>query len=157
MAKYAAPANANVDTANCIDYFRGEYGFLSNMYSAKTTWEGVTYPTSEHAFVASKTDNPFIRARIAAIKQPGEAKVFGRTVKLCQGWNQNKFQIMYEIILAKFTQNGGLKEKLLATGTAELIEGNTWKDFTWGVCDGQGENHLGKILMRVRKELRKKQ
>jgi hypothetical protein len=59
---------------------------------------------------------------------------------------------MTEIIRLKF-QNPGLKAKLLATGNQELIEGNTWGDCYWGVCEGNGQNHLGKILMQVREEL----
>ena len=61
---------------------------------------------------------------------------------------------MYEIVLAKFTQNPDLKKKLLATGDEHLEEGNTWGDTIWGTVDGVGENRLGKILMRVRDELK---
>lgn len=61
---------------------------------------------------------------------------------------------MYEICKAKFTQNEDLKEKLLATGNNILEEGNTWGDRVWGTVNGVGENRLGKILMRVREELR---
>jgi predicted NAD-dependent protein-ADP-ribosyltransferase YbiA (DUF1768 family) len=43
---------------------------------------------------------------------------------------------------------------LIDTGDQELIEGNWWGDVIWGVCNGKGENHLGKILMEVRKELK---
>ena len=61
---------------------------------------------------------------------------------------------MYEICKAKFTQNEDLKEKLLATGNDILEEGNTWGDRVCGTVNGVGENRLGKILMRVREELR---
>lgn len=61
---------------------------------------------------------------------------------------------MYEICMAKFTQNEDLKEKLLATGNDILEEGNTWGDKVWGTVNGVGENKLGKILMKVREELR---
>ncbi|NWN81082.1 NADAR family protein, partial [Bacillus sp. (in: firmicutes)] len=47
-----------------------------------------------------------------------------------------------------------LKNKLLQTGESILIEGNTWGDKIWGVCNGVGENKLGKILMKVRNELK---
>lgn len=68
-------------------------------------------------------------------------------------WEEVKDKVMYEIVLAKFTQNPDLKEKLLATGDEHLEEGNTWGDTTWGTVNGIGENRLGIILMKVRKEL----
>lgn len=61
---------------------------------------------------------------------------------------------MYEICLAKFSQNENLKARLLETGDKHLEEGNTWGDKIWGTVNGEGENNLGKILMRVRAELR---
>ena len=60
---------------------------------------------------------------------------------------------MYDVVKAKFSIKH-LKEMLLATGNEELIEGNLWNDTYWGVCNGKGQNKLGKILMRVREELR---
>ena len=63
---------------------------------------------------------------------------------------------MEEIVRAKFTQNPKLKEQLLSTGDAILIERNTWNDRYWGVDirSGVGKNHLGKILMKIRSELK---
>ena len=60
---------------------------------------------------------------------------------------------MYRICLCKFEQNQDCLERLLKTRDTELVEGNTWGDIYWGVCNGVGENHLGKILMRIRSEL----
>jgi predicted NAD-dependent protein-ADP-ribosyltransferase YbiA (DUF1768 family) len=57
------------------------------------------------------------------------------------------------MVRLKFSTHQELRERLLATGEAELIEGNTWNDTFWGVCKGEGQNWLGKILMEVRKEL----
>ncbi len=54
---------------------------------------------------------------------------------------------------SKFTRHFDLREKLLATGDRKLVEGNTWGDTFWGVCRGNGKNHLGKILMKIRAEL----
>lgn len=59
-------------------------------------------------------------------------------------------KIMYEICLAKFSRHQELKECLLAT---DLEEGNDWGDAEWGVCNGNGKNRLGKILMLVRMDL----
>lgn len=61
---------------------------------------------------------------------------------------------MYEIVKAKFTQNEDLKQRLLETGDMYLEEGNTWGDRTWGTINGKGQNRLGKILMKVREELK---
>jgi predicted NAD-dependent protein-ADP-ribosyltransferase YbiA (DUF1768 family) len=61
---------------------------------------------------------------------------------------------MTECVRYKFTHHPDLRGLLLATGNAELIEGNDWGDTIWGVYQGQGENRLGKILMKIRQELR---
>lgn len=60
---------------------------------------------------------------------------------------------MYEICMTKFMQHTDLKTMLLATGDSILIEGNQWNDRYWGMVDGSGENHLGRILMDIRKKL----
>jgi len=85
---------------------------------------------------------------------PYSAKRKGRTVKLREDWERVKDDIMYQVVKAKFEQNDELKEKLLATGNEELVEGNTWNDMYWGVYDGKGYNVLGTILMLVRHELK---
>ena len=61
---------------------------------------------------------------------------------------------MLDVVRAKFDQHPDLAQKLLATGDEELVEGNDWGDIYWGVYKGHGKNMLGKILMRVRAELR---
>lgn len=53
---------------------------------------------------------------------------------------------MYEICKAKFSQNPDLARRLISTGDAELIEGNTWGDRVRGVCGGIGEKVLAKSL-----------
>ena len=74
----------------------------------------------------------------------------GKVLERCK----REIDIMYNICKAKFTQNETLKTKLLKTGDAMLIEGNTWGDRIWGQVNGVGENNLGKILMRIREELK---
>ena len=61
---------------------------------------------------------------------------------------------MLEIVRSKFKQNKDLAKKLIETGDAYLEEGNWWGDKIWGVCNGEGENRFGKILMQVREELK---
>ena len=66
-------------------------------------------------------------------------------------WDGHKLRIMHELVTLKFS-NRDLREKLLATGDQEIREGNSWGDTFWGVDakTGQGDNHLGDIIMRVR-------
>ena len=94
--------------------------------------------------------------KIANAKTPGEAKKLARKLPIRPDWEEVKDQIMLDLVRIKFSKSG-LKKALLATGDAELIEGNTWNDTYWGVCKGVGQNKLGKILMQVRKELREEE
>lgn len=81
------------------------------------------------------------------------AKREGYKVKLRENWEDIKIDVMYQIVLAKFSQNEFFKQKLIATGREWLEEGNTWGDRTWGTVDGVGNNYLGKVLMAVRSVL----
>jgi predicted NAD-dependent protein-ADP-ribosyltransferase YbiA (DUF1768 family) len=60
---------------------------------------------------------------------------------------------MYDVVSAKFANNRVLRDSLLATGTQEIVEGNTWGDTFWGQVNGKGQNKLGKLLMKIRDEL----
>lgn len=132
-----------------IESFRGEYNFLSNFYNAPITYYGITYRNNEAAFQAQKLLNNEEKKAFCNLTGK-ESKFKGRRVKMRDDWNQVKDQIMYEIIFLKFMQNKDLKAKLLATGDELIQENNTWNDTYWGVCNGKGENKLGKILMKVR-------
>lgn len=136
-----------------IDSFTGEYFFLSNFFDATVTYNGLSYLSSEAAFQAQKTINEDERKKFTTLN-PSQSKRLGRTVVLRDDWEDIKIKVMYEVCRAKFTQNEHLAKRLLATGAKTLIEGNTWNDRFWGVCNGDGENHLGKILMKLRDELR---
>lgn len=142
-----------------IDIFDGEYAFLSNFYECDVTYNGLTYKNSEAAFHAQKTLNEDERKQFTTLNPPASKKL-GRKINLRSDWELVKNKIMYEICYAKFSQNEELKEKLLATGDKYLEEGTYWHDNCWGNCYCEkcqniiGENRLGKILMRVREELK---
>ena len=133
--------------------FEGEYAFLSNFYPAPIEWQGLLFPTVEHAFQAAKCSDPaewpFFTHGVAA-----DIKQHGQTVTLRPDWEEVKQDLMLDLTRRKF-EIPALARRLLATGTAELIEGNLWGDRYWGVCGGVGRNELGKILMRVRDEMRR--
>jgi ribA/ribD-fused uncharacterized protein len=138
-----------------IDLFRGENFFLSNFYDVEVTYNGLTFKNSEAAFQAQKTLSQVAREAFTKMTAM-ESKRRGKMVVLRDDWDLVKEQIMYEICVEKF-KNPVMRAKLLATGDRELIEGNTHGDRIWGQVNGYGENKLGKILMRIRSEIRKEQ
>lgn len=140
-----------------IDKFEGEHRWLSNFWLVRVYWRGVWWSSSEHAYQASKFDNPDIVEQIWLAETPGKTKWIARKYAshIRPNFHEEKRQIMREILAAKF-QDQEMREKLLATGDAVLIEGNTWGDVYWGVCDGKGENWLGILLMNVREEIKGK-
>jgi ribA/ribD-fused uncharacterized protein len=133
-----------------INLFRDEYFFLSNFYPVEIKLDGIVYPNAETAFQAQKTLDDEERRKFSMLKNPVQAKRLGRKVKLRDDWEEVKLDIMTEIVSQKFLQHPHLIEMLLQTGDEELVEGNKWGDRFWGVCKGKGENHLGKILMKIR-------
>ena len=122
-----------------IQQFSDEYEFLSNFYFAPVTYDGMDYLCSEAAYQAQKTRDLTERAKFQ-LYLASRAKRRGKKLGLRSVWEQVKDKLMYEIVLAKFTQNEQLRIALLNTGDAELIEGNTWGDTYWGVYNGQGHN-----------------
>lgn len=132
-----------------IDNFDGDYFFLSNYYECPVYFMGHDYKSSEAAYQAQKCPE---RAKEFVDLGPDEAKKLGKTVEIRSDWDSVKNTIMLVILRQKFFQNDELFEKLVATGDAELIEGNWWKDTYWGVYEGTGKNMLGKLLMQVRRE-----
>lgn len=135
-----------------IASFQGEYRFLSNFWPAVVELNGELYPTVEHAYVAGKTLDLVIRKEIQKCETPGQVKRMGRSLILRSDWESIKLDLMYYLLQQKFNKDP-LKTMLLNTGTANLIEGNTWGDTFWGVCNGKGQNHLGNLLMKVRLEV----
>lgn len=136
-----------------IDKFRGMYFFLSNFYPCKMMHDGIEYPTAEHAYQAAKTFNKVVRVQIADMKTAREAKRRGLSLPLRKDWEEVKVFIMEEILRRKFSDDRKLKQQLVSTGDATLVEGNDHNDTFWGVCNGVGDNQLGLLLMKIRNEL----
>ena len=141
-----------------ISEFKDRYEFLSNFSESVICHEYIFYPTVEHFFQAMKTTDLKQRRWIANASTPGEAKRRGRSVDLRPDWEDIKEDVMLEGLRLKF-KIPALREALLNTQSAELVEGNTWHDCEWGICScsrcgGIGNNKLGKLLMKVRSELR---
>ena len=135
-----------------VTEFRGRYRFLSNFYPCSVTLAGVQYPTVENAYQAAK--RPYAEDRkVFETCDPGYAKLLGRHGAVRFNWDTVKVKLMRKLIAQKFTEGTELARLLLATGGAILEEGNTWGDTFWGVCNGRGQNNLGKLLMEQRSAL----
>ena len=134
--------------------FRGAFDFLSNFYPARVEVDGICYQNAEAAFQAQKCTDVAERGAFAGLDAV-KAKRKGRQVKLRSDWDAVRLSVMEEVVRAKFLQNPDLAARLAATGTMPLEEGNDFGDTFWGVDakTGKGENNLGKILMKIRKEL----
>lgn len=145
------------DSRSWVVGFGGDTGFLCNFSPEPVFYEGIQYPTSEHAFAATKTLDVEKKQWIARQRGPGNAKHAGRQVVLRPDWNQVRVREMYQIVKAKFDQHSHLMQRLIALHGCWLMEGNTWDDQVWGctqMTDGTwvGQNNLGKVLMTVRDE-----
>lgn len=135
-----------------ITSFSGEWRYFSNFYRCWIFYEGVYYPSVENAFQAAKTES--VKLRIPFKTYPSNvAKSKGKGLRLRGDWEDIKLEVMETLVREKFSKNNYLKSKLLCTGTRLLVEGNTWKDEFWGVYQGKGTNHLGRILMKIRQEI----
>ena len=137
-----------------IKRFTGKRAFLSNFHLSPTSRHDLLYPSIEHAFQAAKTFDSEEHEAIRFAPSAREAKKLGRKCSLREDWQDVRLELMQELIKAKFEINPDLSQRLLETGVGELVEGNNWNDTFWGVCKGEGLNHLGRVLMEVREGLR---
>lgn len=143
-----------------------EHRFLSNFYPFKKVgtypqkleiyYDDMLFLCVETAYQAAKTMDMELRYQISQMN-PFDAVALSKSggIPTRNDWNDIKYSVMKNLVWQKF-QHPELKNMLLKTKNAKLVEGNTWGDVYWGVCNGVGENNLGKILMLTREELRKK-
>lgn len=149
-----------------INSFREEHFFLSNFFPSTISIDilGKSYvmPTGEHAFHAGKVAvaswseerKESWLEELAASTEPRRAKYLGRSIRIDVGrWDALSTKVMVRVQDMKFRQNPDLARLLMETDNAELVEGNTWNDKVWGAVNGEGENRLGRILMRLRSQL----
>lgn len=142
-----------------IDSFRGQYRWLSNFWPCEVQLDGTTYPSVEHAYQAAKTADLQIREVFQSVGRQhitaGAAKKLGKEIKLRPDWEQIKIVVMKDLLTQKFSDHE-LSLLLIGTYPHMLVEGNNWGDKFWGQVDGQGQNHLGMLLMDIRASIAEK-
>ncbi len=135
------------------------YGCFSNFSPHAIELVGVKWATVEHYYQARKflgTKCEHLMAEIQAAASPELAANIGRNpaYPICADWDLQKWDVMYRAVWQKFSTHLDLQQVLLATIDAEIIEDSP-VDYFWGCgIDQTGLNHLGRILMRVRTEIR---
>ena len=163
-----APSNSELTTETHVFFLRGVFSNFTS--TPMMQYKGHSFQTTEQAFMWAKAqlfgDKDSARL-ILAEKNPAKAKELGRGVKGFNPthWDINKEFLMYEVNLAKYSQFDDYKSVLLSTGEKQLVEVNG-KDTIWGIGlyandprvldekQWRGQNLLGKVLMRVREELK---
>lgn len=150
---------------NCreeIRFYRADekpYGVFSNLYRRGVNFEGLIYPTAEHAYQAGKARKLEVREWLLAAPTPALLAMAAHGLypwDVVTGWSRIKFDRMRAILRAKFNQHDDLKELLVSTRDAKLVESATVDNAVnrlWGEVNGRGRNMLGLMLMEVREEL----
>jgi len=148
---------------NEIRFYRANekpYGVFSNLYKRTITFESVEYPTSEHAYQAGKARKEEVRKWLMDAPTPALLAMAAHGLyvwDVAPDWSKTKFDRMRGVLLAKFTQHDDLRELLLSTGDARLVEVATVDNAVnrlWGEVNGVGKNMLGVLLMELREKLR---
>jgi len=130
-----------------------EYKFLSNFEECPVYFDGLMFGSTEAAYQSAKITDPVIKLQFAESK-PRNAMIMGRSFEnstvFRKDWYEIRYDVMASVVFDKFYRNIELRSKLLETGSKYIEESNHWADHFYGVCDGTGENNMGKILMKVR-------
>lgn len=139
-----------------ITDFRAQYEFLSNNFISPVFYEGILYPSVTHAFHAARSNDITTRKAIVNAENFESVLRIATRIEDHESWPNVKLQIMEKLIRDKFRRSSELLKKLQATGNREIV--NTYYEETksnlfWGSVDSKGQNHIGRILMTIRKDI----
>lgn len=144
------------DTEKQVFFYEHEFYVFSNFSSFAIEWKGKLWMTSEHAYQSEKFADEALKEQIQQARSAHDAQRIAQEHKneYRSDWNDSKLNVMKDILRAKLQQHPYVKKKLLETGDRELIE-DSWRDSFWGWGPNKdGANHLGKIWMNLRDEIR---
>jgi ribA/ribD-fused uncharacterized protein len=138
-----------------IKFYTDKYYTFDNFSPHAVEYDGKVYPTSEHAYHATKFSDPKIKEIIRNARSPLQAKELANvTFKSSRDpeWESRKVDVMEAVLRAKLTQHTEVAEALKQTGNEEMIEDSP-VDYFWGIgAEGTGQNMLGKLWMKLRDE-----
>lgn len=139
-----------------IPYYETSYFAFSNFSAHSIRVDGILYPTAEHAYHAQKFTDQAIIDELRAAGSPLEAYEIAHRYKSQrkENWDDIKVSVLYELVREKVRQHKEVRDTLLASGDEDIVEVNPNDDFWGNGPDGNGQNQTGKILMRIREELK---
>lgn len=139
-----------------ITFYEIKFYMFSNFSSFMVEYKGRLWPTSEHAYQAQKFNNLGRQDSVRACRSAHDAMKLAQSLKdeYRRDWEEVKVPIMLEICRAKLQQHPYIQRKLMETGDAVLVESSPIDSF-WGWGPNKdGQNHLGKVWMALRDEMR---
>lgn len=138
-----------------VRFYEGRFYALSNFASFAVNYKGVLWMTSEHAYQAEKFTQYEIREEIRLATSAHEAKQIAKRYDSLKrkDWQDIKLSVMEAILRAKFEQHEYVRRTLSRTEGREIIEDSPYDSFWGRGPDHTGENHLGKLWMKLRDEM----
>lgn len=145
----------SVESPDAVTAFVNDYEFLSNDYECEipVSEDGLVFSNVTSALIAKKSNDIGTRRKFTRFSAP-KARKKESSIPENDDWEENKDDILYDLLKIKFTHNEDLKKKLLDTYPHDLINNVSYPDTYYGVRFGEGQNVLGKLLMSLRQELR---
>ena len=141
-----------------IGFYPREFYPFDNFSSFKVEWNGYLFASVEEAYQAASfmgSDEELVE-KIKKSHSADEAQriAYANRDKRREDWDDVKVSIMEELLRLKIEQNPYVKKKLLQTGDYMIVEDSPKDDF-WGWGPNRnGQNNLGKLWMKLRKELK---
>lgn len=148
---------------NDIRFYRASdkpFGAFSNLFKRPVEFQGEVFITAEHAYQAGKPRKESVKQWLMAAPSPALLAMAAHGLywwDIRSDWSKIKFDRMRQVLRAKFTQHRDLRDLLLGTGDARLVESATVDNPVnrlWGEVNGSGRNMLGVMLMELREQLR---
>lgn len=155
----AVPALEPVTYGEPITSFSGDFAFLSIYYPCEIEYEGMLFSSALHAFCAARTPDLDDKRKFTSNAEPilvaAKAEALSKTLPMRKDWMEIRNQVLDEVQTLKFSSYK-LSQRLLST-EQRLLSDDHSRDRYLGHCHGKGDNQLGKVLMRLREEIRERQ
>lgn len=138
-------------------YFYGQWYDVFNNFSAHAVEiDGLVYPTSEHAYQAAKCTDVQGKKEIQIAKSPLQTKELSSKKYAAAkrpDWDRVKLEVMESILRAKLAQHQEVRDALIRSAQEEIAEDSPVDSFWGRGKDGNGQNNLGKLWMKIRADI----